>query len=287
MLMGVEHASKSGPNSEIFFDRGEYLRCGSGCRPGCPCGRFVEFLNMLFITHFLDEPSGRFVSLENPFTESVIGLERLAMILQGVHSIYEIDSIRPLIMQIRSFSSSVDLESKVRIRFERILADHLRALLFLTADGAPPPGKGGRSFLMRRLMREFLVGMELLGINSLSCFLNLLEQAVSLYQETKPDMWNAKTVLMQYYSNEKSRYERTLKSGLGRIEHLLNDQNINWVSGRDILDFEKKYGLPRPLLERYLNKKRLIYHPKAIEAAEELWKLDVLQASPQPVNLTA
>jgi len=192
-----------------------------------------------------------------------------------------------LIMQIRSFSSSVDLESKVRIRFERILADHLRALLFLTADGAPPPGKGGRSFLMRRLMREFLVGMELLGINSLSCFLNLLEQAVSLYQETKPDMWNAKTVLMQYYSNEKSRYERTLKSGLGRIEHLLNDQNINWVSGRDILDFEKKYGLPRPLLERYLNKKRLIYHPKAIEAAEELWKLDVLQASPQPVNLTA
>jgi len=287
MLMGMEHASKCGPNSEIFFDRGTHLRCGSDCQPGCSCGRFVEFLNMLFITHSFDGQSGKLELLENPFIESVVGLERLAMILQNADSVYEIDSIRPLMIKFRPLSKPVDLNNKNRIYFERILTDHLRALLFLTSDGAPSPGKGGRSFLMRRLMRELLVSMELLGINNLPCFSNLLDQAVSLYQESKPDIQNAKTILMQYYANEKLSLEHTLESGFSRIERVLDDQNIDWVSGQDILDFEKEYGLPLPLLERYLHEKHIAYNSKAIEAATELWKMDILEANIQSSRITA
>jgi len=287
MLMGAEHASKCGPNSEIFFDRGAGLCCGPDCQPGCACGRFIEFLNMLFITHSLDEKSGQLVSLESPFTESVVGLERLAMILQGVESVYEIDSIQPLMIQIRSLSKSVGSENENHICFERILADHLRALLFLTSDGAPHPGKGGRSFLMRRLMRELLVSMELLEINVPSCFSDLLNRAISLYQESKPGIQDAKTVLMQYFVDEKSHLEHTLKSGFARIERVLMNQNAHWVSGQDILDFEKEYGLPLPLLERYLNVKHVVYHPKAIEVAEELWKLDILETNAQTAEITA
>jgi len=246
-----------------------------------------HFSEWTVITHSLDEKSGQLVSLESPFTESVVGLERLAMILQGVESVYEIDSIQPLMIQIRSLSKSVGSENENHICFERILADHLRALLFLTSDGAPHPGKGGRSFLMRRLMRELLVSMELLEINVPSCFSDLLNRAISLYQESKPGIQDAKTVLMQYFVDEKSHLEHTLKSGFARIERVLMNQNAHWVSGQDILDFEKEYGLPLPLLERYLNVKHVVYHPKAIEVAEELWKLDILETNAQTAEITA
>ncbi len=280
MLMGAEHASKCGPNSEIFFDRGIDLRCGPGCQPGCACGRFIEFLNMLFITHSLDEESGRLDPLENPFIESVVGLERLAMVLQEVGSVYEIDSIQPLMFQIEMLSKATSLEKDDRVRFERILADHLRALLFLISDGAPPPGKGGRSFLMRRLMRELFVSMELLGINDLSYFSGLLDRVISLYLEFKPEIQDAKTILMQYFVDEKVHLEHTLKLGFAHIERLLDNQNIvDWVSGQDILDFEKEYGVPLPLLQRYLNEKHIAYHPKAIEVAEELWKMDIVETN--------
>jgi alanyl-tRNA synthetase len=287
MLMGREHASKCGPNSEIFFDRGDDFRCSSSCQPGCACGRFIEFLNMLFITHSLDEKSGKLSLLEIPFTESVVGLERMAMITQGVDSVYEIDSIKPLLVQIRLLSKSSKLKEDDQIYFERILADHLRALLFLTSDGAPHPGKGGRSFLMRRLVRELLVSMELLETNKPSYFSDLLDLAISLYQESKPEIRDGKAVLMQYFVDEKSRLDHTLKSGFSRIERSLAYQNIRWVSGWDILDFEKTYGMPLPLVERFLNNKRIVYHPKAIEVAEELWKLDLLETNDQPAKRTA
>lgn len=286
VLMGVEHASKCGPNSEIFFDRGEDLRCSPNCQPGCHCGRFIEFLNMLFITHSLDEQSGRLDLLENPFVESVIGFERLAMILQDVDSVFEIDNILPLMSQIRSLSQFARLKREDRLRFERILADHLRALLFLTSDGAPHPGKGGRSFLMRRLLRELFVSMALLEINSPSCFSDLLDQAISLYRDSKPEIRKAKPVLVGYFADEKSHLERTLKFGFAQIERMLRNQDMNWLSGRDILSFEKEYGMPLPLLERYLHEKHLAYNPKAIEVAEELWKMDILEANIQSSGMT-
>lgn len=279
MLMGAEHASKCGPNSEIFFDRGENLRCSPDCRPGCTCGRFIEFLNMLFITDSLDEQSGKLDSLENPFIELVVGLERLEMILRGCDSVYEIDSIQPLMLQIRSLSESRELENNDRIRFERILADHLRALLFLTSDGAPPPGKGGRSFIMRRLMREFFVSADLLKINKPSWLSDLIDQAILLYRESKPEIQNIKSILMEYFIEEKAHFEHTLKRGFARIERTLKNQKTHWMSGQDILEFEKEYGLPLPLLECFLNAKHITYHPKAIEVAEEIWKLDMLETN--------
>ena len=89
-MVGEEQAPKCGPNTEVFFDRGAGLRCSSRCGPGCRCGRFVEFLNTLFITMHIDDESGVVKPLEEPFTETVVGAERVAMLLQGVPSVFEI-----------------------------------------------------------------------------------------------------------------------------------------------------------------------------------------------------
>lgn len=281
MVMGPEHASKCGPNSEIFYDRGTDLSCGPECQPGCGCSRFVEFLNMLFITHFLDEDSGQGYLLEVPFTESVIGVERLAMILQDEASIYDIDSIHPLVLQIRRFSTNSGLDEDRRLHYERLLTDHIRALLHLVFDGAPPPGKGGRAFLVRRLVREVLVGLELLGIREPSHFSDLLDQAIALCRDSRCGFEDVKTTITHYVADEKMRLEHTLTSGFARIERILSIRNVHWLSGQDILDFEKEFGLPLPLLERFLNKNHIAYNPRAIEAAGELWKLDLLETNVQ------
>jgi alanyl-tRNA synthetase len=281
MVMGPEHTSKCGPNSEIFFDRGEDLCCGPDCQPGCSCGRFVEFLNMLFITYSLDEESKQIYSLEMPFTESVVGMERMAMILQGADSIYDIDSIRPLMFQARRLSKINKLGEGLCLHYERILIDHIRALLFLVSDDAPSPGKGGRAFLMRRLVRELLVSLELLGIREPLCLSDLLDRAILLYRDSKPKISSAKHTLMDYIVDEKLHLEHTLESGFARIARMFVNQNVQWISGLDILDFKKEYGLPFPMLERFLNEKHIAYNPKAIKAAEELWKLDILETSVQ------
>ena len=101
--------------------------------PGCRCGRFVEFSNTLFITLHIDDETGLVKSLEEPFTETVIGTERVAMLLQGAPSVFEIDSLQPLLEHVRGFARTPVLSLVDRIKHERILVDHIRALLFLVA----------------------------------------------------------------------------------------------------------------------------------------------------------
>jgi alanyl-tRNA synthetase len=277
MVMGVEHASKCGPNSEVFYDRGEALGCGPDCRPGCACGRFIEFLNMLFITHVVDEGSQRVSALETPFTEAVIGLERLAMILQGAVSVYEIDCIQPLLSRIRKLSRTLKNEELYLVCQERLLADHLRALLFLAADGAPSPGKGGRAFIVRRLVREILVSLELLGIRAPAYIPELVAQVAFLYRRFGPTRDDAGVSVLNYLASEKIHLQNTLNKGFSQVDRLLAEKNVHWVSGVDILTFEKEYGLPLPLLERYLKEKEIIFNPDAIEAAGALWKMNELE----------
>jgi alanyl-tRNA synthetase len=287
MLMGAEHAPKCGPNSEIFFDRGLELSCGPDCRPGCACGRFVEFFNMLFITWSIDEKTDQVRALENPFTETVIGVERLAMILQGAASVYEIESIQPLMLQIQQSVTTSNLEEQERVHYERILADHLRALLFLVADGAPPPGKGGRAFLMRRLAREVLVSLALLGLEGSNFLPAMIEQALALHQESLPAGKPVRVILSSYIDSEKSKFEHTLKSGFERIERRLARENLHWMSGQDVTCFEKEYGLPLPMLARFLAERGITYHPEAYQAARELRNLEALESQARPALMIA
>jgi alanyl-tRNA synthetase len=150
--LGVEEPiRKCGPNTEVFFDRGPELGCGSKCKPGCGCDRFVEFANTLFICWEIDDETQTLRPMADPFAETVIGTERVAMITQGKSSVFEIESIQPLIEHVRSFHQTADpLGSNEWVRSDRAIADHIRALLFLVADGAPPPGKGGRTRVMRK-----------------------------------------------------------------------------------------------------------------------------------------
>lgn len=273
MVMGTKHASKCGPNSEIFFDRGIERSCGQNCKPGCGCGRFVEFLNMLFITGSMNPKTNQIFPTENPFTETVIGVERLAMILQGTTTIYEIESIEPIVQKIQQSANTAYTEEQDLKLQEYVLTDHLRALLFLTADGAPPPSKGGRAFIVRRLVREILISLALLGIESSSFLPVMMEQMLILHPSTIPKDEPFQALFIHYIESEKSKFERTLKAGFNKIERLLRRENILWVSGYDMAYFEKEYGLPLSMLTRFLDEKKITYNLKAYQIARELYSM--------------
>lgn len=245
--VGPRNSRKRGPNTEVFFDRGNIHGCGTNCAPGCSCGRYIEFLNTLFISHQFNEKNRSLTALKEPFTEVVIGLERVAQIIQGQESVFEIDNIFPLILQLRTFSKPIPLKDLDPRKFEKIFTDHIRALLFLTADGAPPPGKGGRARLMRILVRELLTSQRLLGISDTGFIRSIVISVLERY----PQLEHGKSRLLKYLGSESERFDHTIQSGMRDLATVLRRRNT-LLSDEEIRAFEKEHGIPMPLLRYQL-----------------------------------
>jgi alanyl-tRNA synthetase len=237
---------KCGPNTEVFFDRGEVFRCGDGCKPGCPCGRFVEFANTLFVFAEVDQGTGALRHMGRPFNETVVGTERVGMITQGRSSVYDIDSVRPLIDKVHAFSNSRYSDS-VSEASERVICDHTRALVFLVADGAPPPGKGGRQRIIKQLVRGVLAHQRLLGIAASSFLPELIDVVLDVNDGGGSNLFAARNTLLDYFASERLRFDATLDRGFRELEHLLSSASPPPCETQ-LRDFSKKYGVPLPLM---------------------------------------
>jgi alanyl-tRNA synthetase len=264
---------KCGPNTEIFFDRGAHLTCSESCGPGCRCGRFVEFANSLFIDTELDE-SGRLVPMREPFAETVIGTERAAMILQGKSSVFEIDSLEPIIQAIRQCYPP----DRGKPASERIVADHLRALLFLVADGAPPPGKDGRQRIVKILIRNVLAHQMILGISSAS-FLPSVLAAITDLDSTHPNLKVARNTLLDYFDSESARFQRTVQIGQRRFNEFLKANGGHTLHGTQILSLEKRSGLPGTLTAKLLTERGLDFPKQEYDSLLQAWKASCRQSA--------
>ncbi|MBN1483812.1 MAG: hypothetical protein JXA37_03750 [Chloroflexia bacterium] len=271
-VVGEEHVPKCGPNTEVFFDRGPQRSCGPGCRPGCGCGRFVEFLNTLFITWHIDDASGVVRPLEEPFTETVIGTERVALLLQGVDSVFDIDSIRPLVDHVHNRLVSPAVPAEECRRCERVLADHVRALLFLKADGASSPGKGGRARLMRKLVRGMLTCEKLLGLSGEEWVPSLVELAGALCAARHAPVLSVREGVLQDLEQERQRFEETLRAGRRCLERMLRRRERRYLSGEEMLELEKHYGVPVSLQEVMLQRRRVQYSRQDYQRAYVRWR---------------
>ena len=279
-IVGQEHVHKCGPNTEVFFDRGPHYSCGPDCRPGCRCGRFVEFVNILFISLHIEDELDTIRLLDEPFTETVMGTERVAMLLQGKPSVFEIDSIRPLVEHVRRFYQRAQPQSPVRAaKSERVIADHIRALLFLVADGAPPPGRGGRSRLMRILIRQTVTHQKLLSIRDEAFIPSLVDAALELYGDQHPRLQNGRDRLLDYLSEEGQRFERTLHICQRQLDRLLKHNGGDFVSGEQALSLVKRHGFPLPLLEAALAQREVRFNKQAYWEAHARWRQAVVRAS--------
>jgi alanyl-tRNA synthetase len=270
---GQENSRKCGPNTELFFDRGPQLRCGPGCRPGCRCGRFVEFANSLFIFSEIDAETNTLSLMTEPFTETVVGTERVAMILADKATVYEIETVKPLVDKLRDLYSGHKADVPFdALENERVLVDHLRALVFLVADGAPPPGKGGRRRLMRILMRRALSQMEILRIDPSRCLLPLIDLVITLAASQDLDLARGRDTLLAYLASERQVFERTLSRGYRQIDRLLARNNTSGLNGQELVKLVKQFGIPVSLLRVVLTRKGLEFKEHEYAKAVERWR---------------
>ena len=159
-----EHGSgPCGPCSEIYFDRGPEFGCGSpDCKPGCDCDRYMEFWNNVF-TQFDNDGNGNYTRLAKPNIDTGMGLERLACIMQGVNNLFEVDTVRNIMLAICEKAGvryGADEKSDISLR---VITDHIRSTTFLICDGVVPSNEG-RGYVLRRLMRRAARHGRMLGI---------------------------------------------------------------------------------------------------------------------------
>jgi alanyl-tRNA synthetase len=226
-----------GPNTELFLDRGEEHGCGRPtCAPGCDCDRYLEFWNLVFMEFDLRE-DGTLVPLPNQNVDTGLGLERGAMLLQGVESIFDADGYQ-LIMDWVAGEAGVRYgDSEEATRAHRVLADHGRAMTFLIADGVTPSNEG-RGYVLRRLIRRSVLQAQRIGLERVHRLpAVVVEQVERWYPEVREHAGEIETIVRA----EEERFRETLERGMRLFEELAGAETI---SARDAFTLAATYGFP-------------------------------------------
>ena len=190
--------------------------------------------------------------MDNTFTEIVIGRERVAALLNHADSVYDVDTIQPLVRQVECFDKFSPEGEEVSLRHRRVIADHLRALLFLVHDGAPAPGKGGQARLMRILAREVLISQRLLGISDPGFLRSLTMLALEIYPHLTRQTQQR---LLGMLAEEGALFERTIQKGLDALEKRLKTGQP--IEPAEVVRIEKDGGIPFDLLCRIFQQKNV------------------------------
>ncbi len=243
-----------GPCSEIYFDRGAEYGCGKpDCKPGCDCDRYIEFWNHVF-TQFSREEDGSYSDLAHPNIDTGMGLERIACIMQGVDSIFDVDTIRHILDGVveRSGVRYEDGAAKTDVSI-RIITDHLRSMVFMIADGIIPSNEG-RGYVLRRLIRRAARHGRILGIEG--GFLSALaERVIEVSGEAYPELVEKRDYIQKIISVEEEKFASTIDQGTSilydYIEELKKEGNTI-LSGEAVFKLYDTYGFPLELTEEIL-----------------------------------
>ncbi len=242
-----------GPCSEIYFDKGEEYGCGSpDCTVGCDCDRYMEIWNLVF-TQFNKEEDGSYSNLANPNIDTGMGLERIATVMQGVNSIFDVDTVKAIRDAVCKLSGDVyGADSKKDISI-RVITDHVRSVTFMTADGVLPSNEG-RGYVLRRLLRRAARHGKILGINE-KFLAELCKVVIEHSGNAYPELVEKRDMILKVLTTEEERFYATLDTGLAmlmsKIEDLKN-QKVNVLGGEDSFKMYDTYGFPVDLMEEIL-----------------------------------
>ena len=234
----AKDGKRCGPHTEIFYERKEIIcNCGETLKKmisNCSCGRFIEISNSLFIKDYISE-TGQFIPAETIFAESVIGIERIATILQKKKNVYQLKKFDQWKRNINSLISSKGLSSSEKKRSIDIMVEHLYAYTTLINEGAPCPDRGGRAGIMKNLSRGIIQQVIVLDLD--------LCEVLNACLHTKYDSWSKITLF-----EESLRFIKTLERGKKELSKLLyaNEQVNQTVKNI----FQEKHGIPSVLFNK-------------------------------------
>lgn len=247
-----------GPCSEIYFDRGEEYGCGKpDCAVGCDCDRYVEFWNLVF-TQFDKDENGNYNRLAHPNIDTGMGLERMACIMQGVTSIFEVDTIRRILdtaAEMAKVEYGKDHDTDVSLR---VICDHIRSTVFLVSDGVLPSNEG-RGYVLRRLLRRAARHGKLLGIEG--AFLYRLAKTVAEESgDAYPALRQNFAYIEKVIKTEEERFAETIDQGLDILKGYMDDlkaEKKTELSGEQAFKLYDTYGFPIDLTREIVSEEGL------------------------------
>ena len=240
-----------GPCSEVYYDRGPEYGCGKpDCKPGCDCDRYMEFWNHVF-TQFDRQEDGTYLELEHKNIDTGMGLERMACIMQGVDSIYNVDTMQAIRQEVCRLSGVEYKDGAAKSDISiRIITDHIRAVSFMICDGILPSNEG-RGYILRRLLRRAARHGRLLGIKD--AFLKeLCEKVFETSGDAYPDLIERKDYIKKIIGIEEDKFAATIDKGTDILEGYIEDakkNNSSKLSGEQVFTLYDTYGFPIELTE--------------------------------------
>ncbi len=275
-----EHgAGPCGPCSEIYYDRGEKYGCGRpDCKVGCDCDRFMEVWNNVF-TQFEGDGKGGYTELAQKNIDTGMGLERLAVVMQDVDSVFDIDTmkaIRDKVCELSGKKYQVDALDDVSIR---LITDHIRSATFMVSDGIMPSNEG-RGYVLRRIIRRAARHGRMLGIDGIF----MAKLAATVINESKdgyPELEEKKDFIFKVLSQEEEKFGKTIDQGLSILsdmEKQMEADGVKVLSGENAFKLYDTYGFPMDLTQEILEEKGFSVDEEGFKKAMEVQRTTARKA---------
>ena len=226
-----------GPDTEMFYDTGKPA-CGPDCQPSCDCGKYVEIWNNVFMEYFKSK-DGKYSKLAQRNVDTGLGLERMAMLLQGKETPFDTELFKPVMDKLLELQKIDNIESR------RIIAEHLRSSMMIISDGGRPSNVD-RGYILRRLIRRMVRHMNKLQIN-LDEISTLVDINVENLKEMYPDLAKNAELIKNVIIEEKNKFVKTLAHGEKEFEKEMNkakEQGKTKIDGKVVFKLYDTYGFP-------------------------------------------
>jgi len=266
-----EHGSgPCGPCSEIYFDRGEAYGCGKpDCAPGCDCDRYMEVWNNVF-SQFDNDGNGNYSDLVQKNIDTGMGLERLAVVCQGVDSVFDVDTVMNITHKVSEITGAHYGDSHQTDVSLRVITDHIRASVMMISDGILPSNEG-RGYVLRRLLRRAARHGKLLGVNEPFLY-QVVDMVVHENECQYPELREKQAYITRVIRNEEENFAKTIDAGMHIFSDLLAEHQAKGervFSGADAFKLYDTYGFPIDLTREMVQEQDMTVDEDAFQELME------------------
>ena len=266
-----EHGSgPCGPCSEIYFDRGEAYGCGKpDCAPGCDCDRYMEVWNNVF-SQFDNDGNGNYSDLVQKNIDTGMGLERLAVVCQGVDSLFDVDTVMNITHKVSEITGAHYGDSHQTDVSLRVITDHIRASVMMISDGILPSNEG-RGYVLRRLLRRAARHGKLLGVNEPFLY-QVVDMVVHENECQYPELREKQVYITRVIRNEEENFAKTIDAGMHIFSDLLAEHQAKGervFSGADAFKLYDTYGFPIDLTREMVQEQDMTVDEDAFQELME------------------
>lgn len=256
-----------GPDSEMFIDTGK-PKCSENCNPSCSCGKYIEIGNDVYMEFVKKTKDGKVLPNPQKNVDTGFGFDRLLYISNGLESVYDSEIFKPIINKIEKLSGIEYEANNETKRNMRIIADHIRASVFIICDGVTPLNVG-QGYVLRRLLRRAINCASRLGLEG-SKLAELVAVVVDIYKETYPELEERKKFIEETILQESEKFSKTLQQGIKEFEKVSSFCKDGKLSGKTAFRLYDTFGFPFELTKELATEKGLTINEQEYEEAYKI-----------------